>query len=532
MSRAGSDPYTWLFITMRARLLLLLIGLRGISSQRPTLSLDEITTTTSPSISYSIPANNLTPLSLTFALCSLSSGTSPPRISITNTGNEDSQPNTNHDSQVVNFEHGLAAFSSHFMLGGILTIDNPSGLSLEIGLSSSSPIHQTNPSLPVLGDTTSSQAILFSYPVVPFTTKYPFNPTIPSFPNYTFPAANMSQPPLPQDAAISNNNVSLVILPTSSSSSDIPQTGCYLSSQSSAGTLASSSLWARDSSGFRFQYFISGLSPQTNYTAFLVNSSTSTTRSISGPIYFTTKSSSFPCTLTHSLPFCPSITYAIPLDAPPVPPASLNFSSYTSENLPSSITSPLLSYFANFTTVLSTFPCGREAYSPIVTCTDCELEYRKWLCSISFPRCSEPPPSLSPSWSPAPPDPSATGIPPQQNPLSLQHPSPPLPALLPLTPPNSHPRNPFFPTTNLSQSTSTTYAVLPCIEQCYAVDRSCPPFLKFKCPSARSNAGFSYALGYIDKIGSDGRHAGSKGKGKGRTGEAQDRWGNVWCLML
>lgn len=507
---------------MRA-LLLLLICLRGISGQRPTLPLDEITTTTSSSISYSIPGNNHTPLSLTFALCSSSGNT--PRVSISNTGNDDHQPDTDHDSHEVIFGHGLATFSSHFTLGGILTIDNPSGLSLEIGLSSSSPIHQTNLHLPVLGDTTSSQAILFSYPVVPFSIKYPFNPSVPSFPNYTFPAANMSQPPLPQDAT--QNNISLIILPTSSSS-DIPQTGCYLSSQSSAGTPMSPTLWARDSSGFSFQYFISDLSPQTNYTAFLI-SSTPTVRSTSGPIYFTTKSSSFPCTLAHSLPFCPSISYAIPLDAPPASP-TFNFSSYTSQNLPSSITSPLLSYLANFTTVLSTFACGRETYSPIVTCTDCELEYRKWLCAISFPRCSEPPPSLASSWSPAPPDPSATGLPPQQNPLSLQHSSP-LPALLPLLPSNAPPRNPFFPT-NLSQSISTAYTILPCIEQCYAVDRSCPPFLKFKCPSPRSNARFSYALGYIDKIESDGRHGGSKGKGKGRTGEAQDRWGNVWCLML
>ena len=504
---------------MRFRLLLL-ISIRGIFAQRPTLSLDEITTTTSSSISYSIPENDHNPLSLTFALCSSSSNT--PRILITNTGNGDSLPDTDENSHEVTFEHGLATFSSYFMHGGILTIDNLSG-SIEIGLSSSTPIHQMNVSLPVLGDTTSSQAILFSYPVIPFSTKYPFNlDSVPSFPNYTFPAANMSQPPLPQDAP--RNNVSLVILPTSSSS-NFPQTGCYLSSQPSIGNV-SSTLWARDSSGFRFQYFISRLSPQTNYTAFLIESSP-TKRSTSGPVYFTTKSSSFPCTLAHSLPFCPSIAYSIPLDPPPASSSS-NFSSYTSQNLPSTITTPLLSYLANFTTVLSTFPCGREVYSPIVTCSDCELEYRKWLCSISFPRCAESPPSLAPSWSPAPPNPLATGLP-LPNPLSPQH-SFPVPALLPL-PPSTPARNPFFPA-NISQSSGTTYTLLPCIEQCYAVDRSCPPFLKFRCPSARFNAAFSYALGYIDKIEPDGRHGGTKGKGKGHTGESQDRWGNVWCLML
>lgn len=503
---------------MRARLLLLLIGLHGIYSQRPTLPLDEITTTTSSSVSYSIAEDNESTLTLTFALCSPTNAGTTPKVFISDIGNADSLPDTDEYSHEVIFENGLATFSADFMLGGILAIQNPSRLSLEIGLSSSGPIHQMKSSLPVLGDTTSTQAILFSYPLLPFSTKYPFNPDpSPSFPNYTFPAANMAQPPIPQD--LPPNNISLVIL--ESSSSNTPQTTCFLSSQSSAGTLVSSSLWARDSSGFRFQYLISNLNPQTNYTAYLIDSS-SASRLTAGPVYFTTKSPSFACTLTHNLPFCPSVAYSIPLGPPAT--SSSNFSSYTADNLPSSISSPLLSYFANFTTVLSTFPCGRDIYSPLVTCTDCEIEYRKWLCALSFPRCAEPPPPLASSWSPVAPDPSATGLPPQ-NPLSLQHPVP-LPALLPITP--SVPlRNPFFPT-NFSQST-TTYTLLPCIEQCYAVDRACPPFLGFRCPSGHFNAAFSYALGYIDKVDSDGGHG---DRGMGLTGAAQDRWGNVWCLMV
>jgi hypothetical protein len=39
-------------------------------------------------------------------------------------------------------------------------------------------------------------------------------------------------------------------------------------------------------------------------------------------------------------------------------------------------------------------------------------------------------------------------------------------------------------------------------------------------------------LGYIDKIEPDGAHSGPQGKGRGWTGEPQDRWGNVWCSMV
>src|SRR5258707_6568384 len=94
---------------------------------------------------------------------------------------------------------------------------------------------------------------------------------------------------------------------------------------------------------------------------------------------------SFNCTLAHSLPFCPSVTYAVPLPQP-----SNGATSYVADTIDSNLTQPLFSYFSNFTSSLLLFACGRDVYSPLQSCASCQRAYRSWLCSISFPRCGEP----------------------------------------------------------------------------------------------------------------------------------------------
>ena len=138
------------------------------------------------------------------------------------------------------------------------------------------PIHEALPILPFFGDTTSNQALLFS---PPFETIDNIQPT---YPNYTLPAANLSQPPLPATFP----NYTLVLSPTSSGLANGLQTACFLSSQNASGTIANESLWARDDEGFRTQWLMDGLMPSTNYTAFALQSNTK----VSGPIFFATKS--------------------------------------------------------------------------------------------------------------------------------------------------------------------------------------------------------------------------------------------------
>lgn len=197
---------------------------------------------------------------------------------------------------------------------------------------------------------------------------------------------------------------------------------------------------------------------------------------------------SFSCPLVHSLPYCPSTAYAVPL---PFPQSPATF--YNSSTLPQSVSDPLLQYMSNFTAMLLTFPCGRDIYSPLQTCESCQEAYRTWLCSVSFPRCAESSSSSSSSF-----------------------PSSPTPALTTLqSGPNA--RNPNLP--NVSYLYQT---VLPCLEVCNAADRACPSFLGIKCPTSRFNAASSYGVGYID--------SGAQGVfGGGSTGIGQDQWGNVWC---
>jgi hypothetical protein len=129
---------------------------------------------------------------------------------------------------------------------------------------------------PFLGDTTSNQAFIFS---APFTPSVEAKPT---YPNYTLPPANLSAPAPPS----SSPNFTLVVAPSSSSLPSLPQTACMLSAQRSTGTVRNQSLWLRDEEGWRSQWLLEGLSPATNYTAYVIQDS----RKVSGPMYFVTKS--------------------------------------------------------------------------------------------------------------------------------------------------------------------------------------------------------------------------------------------------
>jgi calcium channel MID1 len=150
------------------------------------------------------------------------------------------------------------------------------------------PLHEITRDLPFFGDTTSNQAILFS-PVFQ-------NIEIekPTYPNYTLPAAGMAQP----DQPTNSSNLTLIISPTSSGLANKVQTGCFLSSQLPLGTVANETFWARDEQGWRRQWLMGGLTPSTNYTAYVLLNNTK----VSGPIFFSTKSGMlyFPLNLSWS----------------------------------------------------------------------------------------------------------------------------------------------------------------------------------------------------------------------------------------
>ncbi|KAF5365989.1 hypothetical protein D9758_006652 [Tetrapyrgos nigripes] len=154
----------------------------------------------------------------------------------------------------------------------------------------------------------------------------------------------------------------------------------------------------------------------------------------------------------------------------------------------------LIGYLRNFTQFLSTFACGRDYYSPLQTCSDCQGEYQTGFCTISFPRCGEVSPSASASsrslqrWNG---DQMVLAVPALAS-QSKRDPS----------------RNSNFPAVG-----SSYQLLLLWIE-------TCSSFLGFGCPDVNYNANVSYAVGFL-------KYKSTK-KRSGLTGTVQDRYGNVW----
>ena len=156
----------------------------------------------------------------------------------------------------------------------------------------------------------------------------------------------------------------------------------------------------------------------------------------------------------------------------------------------------------NFTSSLKTFPCGRDLYSVIQTCASCERAYRNWLCLVLIPRCGEVDPNLNP--------PAAV----VERTFGASNTSADASRIDQIV----------FSTNN---APSTYNELLPCLETCNQVDRSCPPSLQWVCPRQGITAGRSYGVGFIDKPAEDISGGGTQGAGS--TGMSQDRFGNVWC---
>jgi calcium channel MID1 len=427
------------------------------------------------------------------------------------------------DGQEIEPDQGLVSLNDVELTGGALAIWPRAGAganwTLDVAISEggestlvllnvlcdlifsvlSGPIHQRMTQLPLLGDTSSTRAILFSPPFLAP------NFTEPKYPNYTFQPAipnipsSPSVPPAP--------NATLLLFPTASANETVwlTNSACALSSKLGGllvDTVSRNVL--RDSDGWRVQWFVDGLSSSTNYTAYVIEDGVR----VSGPSFFLTKSENFPCPLVHSLPYCPMVSYSVPLPAPPA-----GATSYTDANLPQSVRDAVIASVSNFTSSLRTFPCGRDWYSPLQTCTGCQNAYRKWVCSIAFPRCGESIPDSSRGV-------ASSSITSQlafnDNPNAA--PDDPLPqAALVSRSANAAPRSPFLPSLNAAYS-----ELLPCIETCQTVDRSCPPLLGWKCPAVNVNADMSYGLGFIDSWD------GTIERG-GRPGVPQDAFGRIWC---
>ncbi|KAK1228303.1 stretch-activated cation channel mid1, partial [Marasmius sp. AFHP31] len=249
-------------------LLFYLLSTIPLVTAQERIPLDSLVSLTSanlnPNSNTTFTLPTATSLTISLSICSFSA-----RFFVAN--------NTDNGTREIAIQEGMSTFSGQFQDGGTLIVDSTSGGGngmIQVGASENGPLQEHLSSFPLLGDTTSNQAILFSPPFEPQSVEEP------KYPNYTLPISiNVGQPSSPP-------NFTLIV----SSASQRDQVGCVLQNFTSAatasmGTVANKTTWLREASeGWREQWLIEGLSPQTNYTAFLVQDG----RKISGPAHFLT----------------------------------------------------------------------------------------------------------------------------------------------------------------------------------------------------------------------------------------------------
>jgi calcium channel MID1 len=290
-------------ITMRIFAIWLILGPLGCLSQTtlsiPSVNSQQVSSAQSPRI-FNIPSSP-SPLNLSIALCS---GTHSPRFFISN-GTTTNDPGIENAGDEIFLYGGLLNWqgtgpttlfaysggigSQSFQVG--LTTDSEQRNAIDWGsmdiqtYSCIAPIFQNTSIPPLLGDTTATQALIFS---PPFQDAPIENPT---YPNYTLLPANVStiaSPPTapPQTLLVfQTSNISSLLLQFNHSACGITHVPGNVVS---FGNPLTTTTVLRDVDGWRTQWVLEGLTPSTNYTAYVVENA----RVVNGPLYFLTKSGS------------------------------------------------------------------------------------------------------------------------------------------------------------------------------------------------------------------------------------------------
>ena len=248
--------------------------------QQQQLSLDTVSTFSS--------ASNLTLPSYTgdvvisVALCGNPGSTTPSFILTNSSTGTPTEANVgSQDVFEISIEEGLGTWTGPIGQGGQLAVTNTGQTKYEVGVSTdvTQPLHQClGQSGLLFGDSTGNQAIFFSPPFESIEI------TQPQFPNYTLPSV---QAPFSASQPSSTPQFALTLVETSSASGLLWQSSCALAATSSKGTVKNQTNWIRDEAeGWRSKWLVEGLSPGTNYSAFVSQDGSK----VIGPLYFTTKS--------------------------------------------------------------------------------------------------------------------------------------------------------------------------------------------------------------------------------------------------
>ncbi|KAI7878133.1 hypothetical protein K492DRAFT_171060 [Lichtheimia hyalospora FSU 10163] len=188
-------------------------------------------------------------------------------------------------------------------------------------------------------------------------------------------------------------------------------------------------------SPFGEHFLVSNLTSNSSYMAYLIES-TGALRSMSAPVRIETKADDN-CRLIYGLDFCNQVAYSVPARA-----------SDSTDSIREKYDDQARQLFDPFNIAISQFNCETTQYSLVRNCTDCYQDYKRWLCAVSIPRCTSTSQTLGDS-------------------VDLR-----------VVDANES-RNPWIDET-LSPGTWTE--LLPCIDLCYQVVQSCPPFMAFNCP--------------------------------------------------
>ncbi|KAK2028488.1 calcium influx-promoting protein ehs1 [Colletotrichum zoysiae] len=242
------------------------------------------------------------------------------------------------------------------------------------------------------------------------------------------------------------------------------------------GNLASTSMTTRGPGNLpKQQFFFNGLNASALYTGILVqtgNSSALRKRqdgdgSVGGggrvfeATPFETKDGEN-CKIITDLQFCNETEYAVPANSNKMNIAQLAqfYDNYARD------------MYANFQKQLAQVACEAPAvqrYSLARNCADCEIAYKKWLCSVTIPRCEDftSPTNFSLVRNTNQPFPNGTLLP--ADVLAKYNASV-----------NQNSRNPLI---DQMVEPGPYREILPCAYLCYDLAQSCPASLGFNCPT-------------------------------------------------
>ncbi|KAG0074734.1 stretch-activated cation channel mid1 [Linnemannia elongata] len=238
--------------------------------------------------------------------------------------------------------------------------------------------------------------------------------------------------------------------------------------------------------GQRRQVYVQSLTPGTNYTAFFITDvlNHAGAEVMFAMTTFTTKKHDN-CVLITDLQFCQEVAYSVPITPQSTLVGGANGTARLDiKNFYDNFTSNLMD---NFDRVLEQYDCSRSQYSLIRNCTDCSRAYRRWLCSISIPRCTDVDDVTDKrnlGYTPTPlPNPDTV-----ENPYLVDRTS----GAVVVERRTNTSRGAISQLSQNPLMDPGQYGeVLPCIDLCFDVVQSCPNFLGFDCPV--KNMGGNYA---------------------------------------